>query len=701
MTLYRRTDFVLDQEGRGVSGALVTVIDPNTGAPASIFSDDAGLVPLANPFQSDPVGKLSYVAQQGIYRETVSRPGYYDDTTDGVVVGVLAGPQGERGPVGPQGPPGPNGAPGADLSVANLWSAMQNFQMGLFTPLISGIQQIDTESSEPLFITPGVNAPDLEIEGVSLKSTAGSGKLGFSTTLVYAANTVGDGLKTCLTFITSLAASSGSSLVGFIQSGAGAVARTAQDKGRESVSVQDFEAVGDGVADDTTAFNVAASSGAKRIEARGKTFKLDGTVLIQSGQTWDLTGSTLVVPGGGVASIFANTKDDWAIIGPFKIVGPGIAAGTSKAITLAGCNRWRIENPTIDGMDGWGIYVQSGAPGGTLRGDQGHIVNPQIINSTVGMEFGTGAGTEFCTITAPMISGCTTGAIVPAGNVVIQGGNIMDNTDGLVILAGANHAHGIINGVNINHNTQYNIKCVQVTNGQSFADCHVYANNNAGQGAIWLDRCKGITFDGGHLDCWIYNDKDGSSGYNYIKNMYCPGSYGDVKLLSTGTGQNECIIQGCSGPGAYTAGISINDPGSVYVCAKREPGATQSVGSATVLIFPTVAANGDRRLAYDETTGIFTVPAGQAGQYRIRGTLIFSGAGLSAPASYVELFKDATSTHVVFGSPFGTTKITAEVETELYLDAAQTLSLKATVSGTSPVFGDSSWASSLSIERID
>jgi hypothetical protein len=45
----------------------------------------------------------------------------------------------------------------------------------------------------------------------------------------------------------------GSSLVGFKQAGAGAVERTGQDKMRESVSVKDFGAVGDGVADDTVA----------------------------------------------------------------------------------------------------------------------------------------------------------------------------------------------------------------------------------------------------------------------------------------------------------------------------------------------------------------------------------------------------------------------------------------------------------------
>lgn len=50
-----------------------------------------------------------------------------------------------------------------------------------------------------------------------------------------------------------LAASDGSSLVGFIQSGAGAVATTMQAKARERVSVKDFGAAGDGSTDDYSA----------------------------------------------------------------------------------------------------------------------------------------------------------------------------------------------------------------------------------------------------------------------------------------------------------------------------------------------------------------------------------------------------------------------------------------------------------------
>jgi hypothetical protein len=50
---------------------------------------------------------------------------------------------------------------------------------------------------------------------------------------------------------------SGAALIGFLQEGTGAVARTAQSKMREIVSVMDFGATGDGVTDDTAAVNAA------------------------------------------------------------------------------------------------------------------------------------------------------------------------------------------------------------------------------------------------------------------------------------------------------------------------------------------------------------------------------------------------------------------------------------------------------------
>lgn len=73
-----------------------------------------------------------------------------------------------------------------------------------------------------------------------------------------------------------LAASGGSALVGFLQAGTGAVARTGQAKMRDFVNVKDFGAVGDGVTNDRAAINLAHA-------AHKKVYYPAGTYLVSGG----------------------------------------------------------------------------------------------------------------------------------------------------------------------------------------------------------------------------------------------------------------------------------------------------------------------------------------------------------------------------------------------------------------------------------
>lgn len=68
----------------------------------------------------------------------------------------------------------------------------------------------------------------------------------------------------------------GAGLLGFKQAGAGPVNRTAQDKMRDTVSVKDYGAVGDGVADDTAAFvSLESTFKGQLVNLTGRKFVVD------------------------------------------------------------------------------------------------------------------------------------------------------------------------------------------------------------------------------------------------------------------------------------------------------------------------------------------------------------------------------------------------------------------------------------------
>jgi len=189
-----------------------------------------------------------------------------------------------------------------------------------------------------------------------------------------------------ITGINGTGITSNASTVVYDPAGTGAVATTVQTKLRESVSVKDFGAVGDGVTDDTAAFNSAAASAAYEIQVPYGTYNISSKVTINK--------SKLIGDGSSGTIIKAIAAIDAPIqFGSQNGIVEGIYfQGNSLANTcliLESANGTTVRNCRAEGGKYDGIKFGSSGNNNGIR-----ISNCLIRNNGFTYEVGTVSGTS-------------------------------------------------------------------------------------------------------------------------------------------------------------------------------------------------------------------------------------------------------------------------------------------------------------------
>jgi parallel beta-helix repeat protein len=249
--------------------------------------------------------------------------------------------------------------------------------------------------------------------------------------------------------------------VTFLQAGVGAVTRTAQAKMRDVVSVKDFGAVGNGVADDTVAIQAALTAGAgKSVYFPAGSYAINAALSVPANTYVYAESGTATVTQSTAAGTNAFTyAGDGITVDGLKIVGPN--SGIGSAVRADSRN-----NPTIKNCQ-----VQNWLYGIQFRGCKNFTVTD---NRVWGGTYDSGSSSDifiYGSTGAPSSRGIITGNFCLSNNdsgisvdtnsgdkEVLISSNVVNplQSDGVTPLADANNRrrYGIIVGYNGTVNTR-------------------------------------------------------------------------------------------------------------------------------------------------------------------------------------------------------------------------------------------------------
>jgi hypothetical protein len=171
--------------------------------------------------------------------------------------------------------------------------------------------------------------------------------------------------------------------------GTGAVSTTVQAKLRQTVSVKDYGAVGDGSTDDTAAFQYAVNASSAVYVPAGtyivNVVTLDANTEIYGDGVASIIKQSAAFVGGSQGSLYANsgaagTQLDGILIRDLRIEGTNISSPTfsqfKHLVSLSGVKNAIIQNVQFIGFQGDGLYIGSGI----VAGDERHNTNVSVKN---------------------------------------------------------------------------------------------------------------------------------------------------------------------------------------------------------------------------------------------------------------------------------------------------------------------------------
>jgi hypothetical protein len=221
------------------------------------------------------------------------------------------------------------------------------------TPGLTYTFVLKTAAGTTIWTRDGIISP---VSPADISGSTGAGMLGFLYAAGYGAGTIGKWLQ-------DLALSTGSSFIGFIQSGVGAVLRTMQDRLRDRISVKDFGVVGDG-SDETIKIQAAATAAVGKAlffpKPLTEYFITAAITLLDNTEVYGEGGNSIIRLGvGDISGFYANAKSG-VVVRDLRIKNTVVGSAAYIAgVKYLGCTDCRALRLIIDGMTWTGVLLEN------------------------------------------------------------------------------------------------------------------------------------------------------------------------------------------------------------------------------------------------------------------------------------------------------------------------------------------------------